>query len=333
MNRYQKILAGLLVLQLALAAIVFWPRQSAQAVGQPLLGELATEEVTAVTITDAEGRTLALVRASDGWVLASGGDYPANTAAVATLLAKVTAARTDRLVTRTEASHNQLQIADDNFVRRIQLTLADGTTRTVYMGTAANFQTTHLRRAGQDNVYLAAGITSQDATATASSWIEASYITLLQEEVTAVKLENSHAVFEFSKDDAGEWKLADVAEAEEYQPGRFDAILSRVANLRMAEPLGIAAETAYGVDNPAATLTITTENEAGTHTSTLLIGARDEASDTYVVKWSDADYFVRVSSFNVQDIVDLKRDELVSVIETTSEDAAGSEEVTPDTDE
>lgn len=319
MSRFQKILAGLLFLQLVLTVAVFWPQQQAEAVDEPLLAAVATEDVTEVTITGAEGETVTLAREGDGWVLASRADYPALATNVDGLLEKLTDAQTGRLVTTTAASHDRLQIADDNFVRRIELALADGTTHTLYLGSAANAQAAHVRRAGEDDVYLATGLTARDAGTAASNWIDTGYVSLPADTLTAVTVENDNGTFEFRKEDDGEWVYAGLAEGETYAPVTFNTILSRLGNLTLSEPLGTEAEAAYGLDQPLATVTVTIESDEATGTHTLLIGARDEDSDTYVVKSSAADYYVRVSGFNVQEMVELTHEDLLQSAEATPE--------------
>jgi len=82
-------------------------------------------EVSQITIIDDQGNQLVLARAGDGWVLPEKGDYPALAANVDELLKSIVGLETRRLVTRTEASHKRLQVAEDDFARRITLQTTD----------------------------------------------------------------------------------------------------------------------------------------------------------------------------------------------------------------
>ena len=318
MNRYQKILSGLLILQVVIAAVVFWPRYTVQAAAEPLFSGIDVAEVTAVTITNNDGQVVELAREGDDWLLASSGDYPANSESVNNLLTKLAAARTNRLVTQTEASHNRLQIADDNFNRRIRLSLADGSQRTIYWGSVAGGLNIHMRLAGQDAVYLAGNSTLRDASTTPGDWIDTSYVALPREEITAVTVENENGIFTFTKSGDEEWIYTDLAEGEEFKQARLNTFLSRLTNLNMTEPLSTAVQPEYGLDAPLATVNVTTESEAGTQTYTLQIGAKDEANNTYIVKWSEADYYVRIAGFNASDFVETTREDLLETGEAES---------------
>ena len=52
MTQLQKILSGLLALQVVLAAAVFWPRKAVETAGGPLFADVAAANITAVTIAD-----------------------------------------------------------------------------------------------------------------------------------------------------------------------------------------------------------------------------------------------------------------------------------------
>ncbi len=318
MTRLQKILTGLLAVQLVLAALVFWPRGRVQAAGEPLLADLKPESVTAVTLTDDQGSTVKLARQDSGWVLASGGDYPVTADSVTGLLDKLTAVKTDRLVTQTAGSLDRLQIADDNFVRRLDISLDDGRTLTVYLGSTANLQATHVRLAGQDAVYLANDLTARDASATPGDWIDPTYVNIPMEEMTAVTVQNQNGAFTFTRSATGEWTYTGLDAGEVYNPARFNTILSRLSNLTMIAPLGTTEEAGYQMDAPLATITVTTKSDSGEQTHTLLIGAQDAASGNYVAKWSESEYYVNVNAFSAKDMVTLSRDDLLAAPATAT---------------
>jgi hypothetical protein len=313
MTRLQRILSGLVILQLGLAAIVFWPRAADGGSGGPLLGELDADAVTAITLTNRSGVRSEMQRRGGEWVLSSAADYPVDAAKVSPLLEKLAAITTDRLVTRTADSHRRLQVAGDDFVVEIGLTMTGGAAHTIYIGSAPNATATHVRLGGQDETYLTGAIASWEVNPAASSWIDTGYVSLDQTGVTALVLENGNGRFEFVKDEEGTWQLLELEEGETLDASKVTALLGRVSNLRLTEPLGTREEAAYRLSEPQATLTITMTDDEGqsSQVGTLVVGAQDAEDNSFIVKWSGSEYYVRVSAFSVESLVETTRDDLL----------------------
>jgi hypothetical protein len=176
MNKLNRILAGFLVLQVVVAAVVLWPRPVASGGGASLLPAVKADEVVELTITDANDRTITLARKDGSWVLPAAGDYPAEDEKVTTLLTKIEALKADRVVTQTSASHKRLGVADDDFERRIDLQMADGSRQRLYVGTSPTWQAAHVRADSQDEVYLTSELAAQDAGTEATAWVDTLYV-------------------------------------------------------------------------------------------------------------------------------------------------------------
>jgi hypothetical protein len=126
-------------------------------------------------------------------------------------------------------------------------------------------------------------------------------------------LENSNGSFQFDKLPDGTWAMADLAEGETLNVANFNAILNQAVGLRMAAPLGVEEKEEYGLDEPAATLSITTSSEdGGTETAVLLIGAQ-LPDGNYAAKWSESSYYASVAATSVQNMIDRTRDELIQL--------------------
>jgi hypothetical protein len=327
MTRIQKILAGLLVLQIVVRGVVFWPRPAAGEGGGPLLENFATSDVVAIRIEDqAAEDQVALARGDAGWVLDNGSDYPADETKIIGLLEKLAAMQTNRLVAQTPTSHRRLQVAEDDFVRRIELTLADGKATTLFIGRAPTAQATHVRLAEQDETYLINNLANWEVNATITDWIDSAYVTVDRESVTSLTLENANGTFAFQKEGES-WTYSGLPEGETFNETAFNGLLSRVVNLTMTEPLGTAGQPEYGLDESLATVTLTATNTEGEEETYILqVGAQDEEGETIVVKWSDSPYYVRASSFNVQPLIDqLPEDFIQTAAEDTESTPAPSE--------
>lgn len=320
MNKLNRILAGLLALQLVVAAVVLWPRPAASGESAGLLPGVEEGDIVALTIADANDRAITLARVDGNWVLPEAGDYPAEAEAVTTLVTKIVGLRADRLVTQTSASHKRLKVAEDDFERRIDVHLADGTRQRLYVGNSPSWQTAHVRADGRDEVYLSGELTAQDAGAEATAWVDTLYLSLPREQVVRVIIENAQGTLVLEKE-GDAWTLDGLASDETLDEATVNGLLTRVTSVSLLEPLGKDQAAAYGLDDPLAVVTVYTD-DGNSHV--LRVGAQDPGDKTYVVASSGSDYYVRVREFAVQNLVEYGRQDLL-VPPPTPEPAEGPE--------
>ena len=317
MTRLQRILAIILVGQLILTAVVFWPRTTAQAESGPLFPDLETAAIERLTLADNNEGQVTLLRQGDGWVLADSDAFPADGSKIEPVLDKIAALQTGRLVAQNAASHKRLQVAGDDFLRHVEMELADGSVQTLYVGSSSGAGATHVRRDGEDETYLAADLASWELGAAAQSWIDASYVNLNREEVTRLTLENSQGAFQFDKQPDGAWTMVRLAGEETLNMANFNPILNQAAGLRMTAPLGLEEKADYGLAEPVAKLSITSTNseDGGEETAVLRIGVQ-LPDGNYAAKWSESSYYVSVTAASVQNMIDRTRDELIQLSAT-----------------
>jgi hypothetical protein len=299
MSRLNQILIVLLIVQLALVGFIFWPRPASEAQGGPLLANFKADEVVALTIADGEGNQLVLGKSGDAWVLPEAGDFPADGEKVTPFLEKIAAVQADRLVTQTEGSHQRLQVAADDFNRRLELTLADGTTDQLFIGSSAGAAATHVRADGQPQVYLTGELAAWDANPEVTSWVDTLYFTVPQTATTDLTLENANGTFEFEKQ-GDTWTMVDLAEGETLNQDTVSALLNQAGTIRLTDVLGTEERTDFGLADPLATVTLETTDD----TYTLRVGARDEATNSYAFSTSNSPYYVRVAGWAGDAFVD-----------------------------
>ena len=305
MKRHNQILTAVLALQIVLVAAVFWPRSAASGgEGRPLLGDLEAADVIAVTIEDADGNRITLSKEEGTWVLPDAGDFPCEESKVTGLLDKLVALTADRLVTRTAASQARLQVARDDFLRRIDVETSAGETITLFLGSSPSYGATHIRLLEQEETYLTDQLPTWEANTSASSWINTSYVSVPKEDITSVTLRNANGEWTFEKDADGNWTLLGLGEDEEPDTTAVDTIINRVSSISLLRPLGKDEAPAYGLAEPQALVTMV----AADKTITLQVGAKFLEDNSYVVKSSESPYYVRVSEFAVKDLVEKTRD-------------------------
>jgi hypothetical protein len=314
MTKLQRILIIILVAQLALMLIVFWPRPSAGGTAKPLLSELKPDDITLLMIRDDKGATIKLAKqgtAASTWVLPDAGDFPVDATKVTPLLAKLTGLKADRPVAQTVASYKQLQVADDTFQRRLDIGSSGGASRTLLIGSASGGRASHVRVGGQNEVYLAGDLTGYEFSTDPASWIDTAYVKAVSADVLGFTLANANGQWSFTKDDKGAWMLDGPAPGEQVDATKVTALLDQVTGLRMTRPLGKTDDPSYGLAQPGALLTLKVKSGDASKTLTLAVGAQDTADSSYVVKSSDSPYYVRAAEVSVKDLVEKKRDGLL----------------------
>jgi hypothetical protein len=320
-SKLNQILILLLVIQIVLGALVFWPSNAASGDSGPLFIDLKAGDVVELTVSDGSDNSVKLVKQGEVWVLPEAGDYPANGENVTSLLEKIEGIQTNRLVTQTDASHKRLQVAGDDFNRLLEVGLAGGSSSELFIGSQAGGNATHVRAGDQSEVYLTGDLNPWDAGAQASNWIDTLYFEVPQADVTKLTLENENGTFEFAK--AGEsWTMTDLAEDEILNESAVTSLLSQASSVRMSTPLGTEAQAAYGLANPKATVTLQTAAE----TFTLQIGAQNPDEDnSYVLSASKSPYFVQVAAFTGDNFANKTRTDFLQEPPTPEDDTGTSE--------
>jgi hypothetical protein len=306
MTKLQKILTSLFVVQLVLVVVVFWPRGTAVAEAGPLFPDFNADDIVRVNISDSDGET-AFVREGDGWALPDAGYFPANGEKISEILGKIAAMQTSRLIARTRESQARLQVDAEDYVRRVDMETADGTQYRLYIGSSPNAQGTHVRRGDRQETYLTGEIQNWEVASPINNWIDGAYVTLDREAVTAVTVENGNGVLNFEKVSETDWTMTGLGADQVFAATEFNTLLGQIVNLRMNRPLGKTQQAEYGLDNPQAIVTVTTDEG----TFTLQIGALDADNSTYTAKWSGSDYYVTVNSFSVESFVTYTQDSFI----------------------
>jgi hypothetical protein len=305
MKRHHQILAGILAIQVVLTIVVFWPRPAATGGGDPIFPDLEAKDIVALTITASDDESIALRQVGEEWVLPEADDYPSEAGKITLLLDNIVGLTTSRLVTRTAASHERLQVSANDFVRRLDFETADGAKHTLYLGSSPSYGATHFRVEGQNEAYLTDTINTWDVGVEASNWIDTTYVSVPEEEVTEMTLENTNGTFVFTKNSQGEWRMTGMPETEILDEAKVTGLIRRVASLSMTEPLGKEELAEYGMDEPQAVATLETADT----TVTLRVGAQDPEDISYVVISSESPYYVRVSEYSVEDLVTRTRED------------------------
>jgi hypothetical protein len=267
--------------------------------GALLLGEVEAERISHMTVHDLTEGQIQVSKVSGDWVLPKADNFPCKADVVTGILNKLTALQSDRVVAETKASYQRLQVAEDGYVRLVELTQDDGITYGLYIGSSPSYGAIHVRVRGQDSVYLVSGLSSAEVSVQAANWIDTGYLTVQQDQVIYISLENGNGQYDFARSSAlGDWTMTGLAADELLEQSAVTSLLSQVSSVRMVRPLGRQRQRDYGLDDPSAVIVIHTRDESGESSEyQLYIGAQGKEDSTYVVKSSESPYYVEIAAY------------------------------------
>jgi hypothetical protein len=230
-NRINSALLLVLLIQLFLATVVYWPQQPEPASnpGKPLLA-VDQAAVGGIQLADAEGNEAFLQYVDGRWQLPARQNLPADGALVERLLQVLTVAEQGYPVATSIAARQRFEVASYRFQRSVTLLGQEGARLgTVFFGTAPVFRRVHARSETEDAIYSIA-FNSFDAPAQDAGWLDRRLLQVSQ------PLGIRGPGFALTRLDSGTWAAADGAVPESRE---LEALLSSLANLQVD---GIAGE-------------------------------------------------------------------------------------------
>ena len=324
MSRNNLILCIAAIIQAVIIALVFWLNsRPANATIENLI-TVPQDNISALTITDDTGNTLSLGKEADTWVLPDADNYPADEFRVNSFLQSLTNVNPQGLIARNSSSYERLNISDNNFIRKIEVTNASGKDETLYLGSSPRASAIHARSSNGSEVYLTGDIRSSDADTNKGFWVDTSIFNIPQNDIISVQLSNESGDYTFEKvEDI--WQFNELPNGETFKESSLTNILSNIANLRMLEPLSLESTDTHGTGNAAASIQLTTqttieateasaetsENEATeleaveteTEEKTYTLEIGNDSEDGFAVKSSESDYVLKVSKAIVENLI------------------------------
>lgn len=347
LSRSNLLLVGLLVLQLVLLALSFVMSSGPEARPvEPILAGMSAADIDLMSFTDDLDNEVTVARGEAGWALPAADDFPVDGAKVEEILDKIAGLDTRRLVATNRANFSRLEVEDEEFRRRVSLKSGDDSAL-LYLGGGGGADSVYVRRAGENDVYLGIGLNAWELSTQISTWLDASYVNVPQEDILEITVRNAAGSFTFAR--AGDSLIyTDLAEGEIFEDTKMPIILRNAASIRLLAPLGLAALDEYQLDMPQVTVHVryrelietderpagegdgeSAESETGDAepayseaTYSLSFGAALE--DGVVLKSSSAEYYVLARDTVFKAFNDLSRSDLVKAPEAESEATAES---------
>ncbi len=325
MSKLNRILAAILLLQVALIFYVYWPEAQAGA-GEvkPLFADLDIERITGMTFYDENGKHLKLAKDENSWIIPSKNAYPADNEKVNGLLDKIAALNTRTLIAKTKSSHRRLKVAKEQYNRMIEMSYeASNDPYRLYLGSSPAYRKIHIRNGLQNEVYLTKEISAWEVAVDASTWINHKYLDLPVNKVADVTIENMYGQLEFEKNETGSWIIKGLENGKKVDQTSVDNLLKKALSIRMIEPLAKQEQESFGMQKPSVFITIKTSKDATEANAgeeiTIKVGAKNEEKNSYVVKSSKSPFYVRVSGFTIEDLASAQKEKLLKTKSDASE--------------
>ncbi|MDE2777822.1 MAG: DUF4340 domain-containing protein [Chloroflexota bacterium] len=349
LSRSNVLLLVLLVVQLVLLAISVITTSGTQApTVEPIVLGMKVADIERLYFTDDLGNEVTVARREDGWALPGADDFPVDGDKVEAILEKIAGMDARRLVATNRANFVRLEVGDNDFRRKIMLESGDASVD-IYLGGSGGADSVYVRRAGEDEVYLGLGLNSWELSTQISTWLDSSYVTVSQDDVLEITVQNAEGSFTFVRADEG-MIYTDLGEGEQFEDTKVPIILRNAATIRLLEPLGLAALDEYEMAAPQVTVdvryrklvavdesaevasesqvaegdsetsadeTVDAEPEYSEETYSLAFGA--VLDDGVALKSSDAEYYVLVRDTVFSAFNDLSRADLVKAPEAEGE--------------
>lgn len=253
MSRGQRLLAGLLLVQLVILVLMRAPWAGGSVKEHALLPTLAGMTPERLEIADGQGATLALERQSGAWVLSSPRGYPVTAGKADQLIQEVEHITVRRPVATSQKHHAALKVDDHDFERRLRLwptAAGDKPAIELYVGTSPSATTSHIRVGGKNDVYETTALTAFGLPADPTWWIERT-LAPGAASATGISIRNRKGSLTLAKT-GSEWRLTSPAARAALDTTGVSMLGQTLCSLMIDRPAEGSDPRAQGLADPEA---------------------------------------------------------------------------------
>lgn len=300
MKKWIAILAGLLLVQLALAVAFNSSKDEYQAfsANEPLLA-IDSKAVDGLRLDDGKQHVV-LKRSGGKWILPEAGEFPADGKAVVRLLGKLTGLKKGWPVATTASAARRFKVAPDDYERRIQLLQDDKVLATLYVGTSPGLRKVHARIDGDDAIHAVA-LNSWEIAGKTDDWIDKDVLKLDAAAMTRVELP-AVTLIRQDKD------MVVEGAADKTNTSETASVIERLAGLQVRGLVDADTAKKYRKNKPTFVIELTHKDGVALHYRF------DQAGDEgwYLLRRSDMARDFRVDNYTAEYLRDMSRDKLVN---------------------
>jgi len=300
MSKANKILIGLLALQLLVTGYLYRDTRQGGGPEVALLPGLAGQQIGKMVISESKDKSVTLQRSGDVWQveLAPGRDYPADASKVDAMLKRLAGLKSKRLVSRTKGGRQRLKVTPDQYNRKVEVETGKGSF-TLYLGTAPSYQSIHARAADSDDVYLVRDLALWEVPAEAAGWWQTHYLDQDPKQLLEVELVNRQGRLHLQRGKVDEpWQAADGRTA--LDPQKTQDLLGSLSQLTINQVVTDPSWRPKG--EPVATLKM----RDGKGEAELKIWTRPDEKSDYTVKVDGLEFYAKAGSYAVGPVLNAK---------------------------
>lgn len=331
MQKTIRLLSALLTVQvlLALGLAYTGPDLSAEAGDAPFLA-VEADAVDRITLEGPEDDRVVLAKTDGAWRLPETDDFPADGEKVARVLERLADLERGRTVATSGEAQVRFKVSATDFERRVTLASGDRTLVTFYLGTSPGIGRAHARLEDKDAIH-AVEFATYEVPVAPEDWIDKTILQIPEEDVVAIdvhglRLErvpeaaaSGDAVpVEEGGDTEGTeaeeprtiWRATGLNGDETLDEEATEALVRRLADLRVGGVLGREEKPDYGLDEPRLVVTLA---RGGGETVEYRLGKMAD-EEAYVLKASTRPEYFRLPSYAGDGLLEAaKRDALLRV--------------------
>jgi hypothetical protein len=319
MKRWIPLLAGLLVVQAALAVALEWrtDRLAPQRVDAKLvaadLKDIDRLSIAGPASPDAAASAAApvsldLVKQGGRWRIPGYFDTPADAPKIEALVERVAKLQRGLPIATTSGALDRFEVADHRYERRIAFDAGGKTLATLYIGSAAGPRKSDART-DRDQAVYAVELSAYDVPTGGSEWLDTGLyepgakqlagIAVTAAGKPAITLTRKSAPASAASG-AATWQAQGLPAGASLDKTRADALAAAIANLKVDSILGKSAVPDWQQDAPELTLTVT-DAQGKAVTWTL---SKRKSGDTHVLKASDQPWYAELQPYHAQPLLD-----------------------------
>lgn len=276
---------------------------------------LIAAEITAIDrilIEDSTDNVINLHRKDQQWQVAEAGSFPADDERIKKLLDSLSGLQAGWPVGTTEATAERFKVAPESFERKLVLYQQDKAVAELLVGNAAAFKKTYVRLSDKDEIYIG-DFNAYEVYSRPDEWIEKEILQQDPAEIAAVRLPG----LSLQRDEQG-LHIGDLKSDQQTNAEQAEALLDKIANLKVQEVLGTEAKPDFGQNKHSISLTL----KDGSAVDYTISQPKDQ--NYYVLKSSTRPEYFKIPTYTLDPIFNTKRDQLVEAKQPEAEENKAS---------
>jgi hypothetical protein len=254
------------------------------------------------------------------WLLPDKFNAPADEGKVTDILEKLATLKQGLIVAKTKGADKRFKVSEDDYVRHVALKNSDKKIADFFLGTSPSFKMVHARVSDRQEI-VSVALNTYELEIGADSWIDRKMAQVNKGDVMKLMIGDNIIL---TKTD-NTWRLSDLTDNEEINAEEVDNLLEKVSRLTVDGIMDPSENSELFNQDPDLAITVNMEGNVNKHY--VLVKPEE---DHYVMKSSDKEFFLKVNTWQVDDIKKFNRNSLIKKKDTEKKQGDMESSVTGD---